>query len=102
MLTGTRPPPGLARLLGDPWRVGALPGFWTPLLTEALKVRRQERPADVKAWWEGRALGAAGSATTAAPRAQRTEPAPPPLAPTAPPHPHPLARRILSARPGET
>ena len=37
--------------MGELWEPGQLPGRWRPLLMQALQLKLQDRPPDVRAWW---------------------------------------------------
>jgi parallel beta-helix repeat protein len=53
MITGQRPPSALERLLKkDTWTGDELREPWRGMLVSALKLRRSERPTNVRAWWE--------------------------------------------------
>lgn len=61
MLTGHRPPPALERLREDIWTPSDLDGPWQDLLTEALRLRPDERPSSVKTWWKLKPIGSMAS-----------------------------------------
>jgi len=56
LLTGKRPPAALARLTGDDWSPSGLGEPWEELLTQALQIRREDRPANLRRWWALHAL----------------------------------------------
>ncbi|MEB3174094.1 MAG: serine/threonine-protein kinase [Cyanobacteriota bacterium] len=52
LVTSKLPPPALERLTeGDTWRPEELISPWDSLVLSALKLRREERPPSVQAWW---------------------------------------------------
>jgi len=53
LITGQLPPSAIKRLgEGDTWRPTGLIPPWDALLLSALKLRREERPSSVQAWWD--------------------------------------------------
>jgi serine/threonine protein kinase len=59
MLTGKLPPPSLQRLASnDSWTPQDVPDNWRRLLASGLQMKRENRPKDIKKWWEG--LGRSG------------------------------------------
>jgi WD40 repeat protein/predicted Ser/Thr protein kinase len=53
LITGKLPPPAMKRLLEqEPWQPEGLVHPWKMLLTEALHLRREQRPQAVRQWWE--------------------------------------------------
>jgi eukaryotic-like serine/threonine-protein kinase len=57
MLTGSRPPAVLSRLNQELWEPLALGDPWRSLLTQALRLQRDNRPAQVKQWWQNQVSG---------------------------------------------
>ena len=55
LLTGTRPPTAVSRMIRDDWRPGDVAEPWRSLLRAALQLQRARRPADIRAWWGGAA-----------------------------------------------
>lgn len=58
MLTGKLPPPSIQRWLSmdnsaDKWVPTEVPENWRKLLVSGLQLKREDRPKDLKAWWEG-------------------------------------------------
>jgi len=51
LLTGKRPPAALARLTGDDWSPSGLGEPWEELLTQALQIRKEDRPDSIRRWW---------------------------------------------------
>jgi eukaryotic-like serine/threonine-protein kinase len=51
MLTGSRPPAVLSRLSQEVWSPPSLREPWQSMLTQALRLERTNRPAQVKQWW---------------------------------------------------
>jgi serine/threonine protein kinase len=52
MLTGSRPPAVLSRLSQELWSPPSLGEPWQSMLTQALRLERANRPAQVKQWWQ--------------------------------------------------
>jgi eukaryotic-like serine/threonine-protein kinase len=52
MLTGSRPPAVLSRLNQELWSPPTLDDPWQSLVTQALRLQRENRPAQVKQWWQ--------------------------------------------------
>lgn len=78
MLTGQRPTGAIERLQEDTWTPSGLNIPWQNLLTEALRLRPDERPSSVKTWWELRSIGSMSS-VSALPDTKLEEPARPGL-----------------------
>lgn len=53
LLTGSLPPSVLARLAGEKWDPGQIAEPWKGLLTAALHMDMDKRPASVLEWWDG-------------------------------------------------
>jgi serine/threonine protein kinase len=52
MLTGKLPPPSLQRLTSnDVWKPQDVPENWLKLLISGLQLKREDRPKDIKKWW---------------------------------------------------
>jgi eukaryotic-like serine/threonine-protein kinase len=52
LLTGKRPEAAWDRLLrGDTWAPNGLAAPWREMVSEALRLKAEERPQNVKAWW---------------------------------------------------
>lgn len=52
LMTGERLPNALQRMIGQDWHVIAVEEPWRGLLTSALHRTLDQRPADVREWWE--------------------------------------------------
>jgi serine/threonine protein kinase len=53
MLTGKLPPPSLQRATSiDNWVPTEVPDNWCKLLVSGLQLRREDRPKDIKQWWQ--------------------------------------------------
>lgn len=53
MLTGIRPPSALERVDDDAWDSKMVDEPWRSLLSHALQLKRDARPASVREWWKG-------------------------------------------------
>lgn len=51
MLTGERPPDALKRFSTNLWQPIELEQPWQNLVSQALNVQKEERPKDLKSWW---------------------------------------------------
>lgn len=53
LITGKLPPSSMQRLAAEiPWQPDSLIPPWKQLLTSALQLRRDDRPASIQAWWQ--------------------------------------------------
>lgn len=58
MLTGKLPPNSLQRFATtDPWEPADVPDNWRKLLTSGLQLKREDRPPNIRQWWEGFSKG---------------------------------------------
>lgn len=54
MLTGKLPPPSLQRFTSmEHWLPNDIPDNWRKLLLSGLQLKREDRPKNIKQWWEG-------------------------------------------------
>jgi serine/threonine protein kinase len=54
MLTGKLPPPSLQRATTiDNWLPTDVPDNWRKILLSGLQLRREDRPKNIKQWWDG-------------------------------------------------
>jgi serine/threonine protein kinase len=67
MLTGKPPPTALERLLRDPWTPTGFQVPWQHLMSSALQLKKEERPSNIRQWWE-QALSSKTNAPTGAGR----------------------------------
>jgi len=53
LITGKLPPTAMQRLTAEtPWQPAGLIPPWKQLLTNALQLRREDRPASIRQWWQ--------------------------------------------------
>lgn len=91
LLTGKLPPRAVERLIGDDWIPTDIPVVWQDRIRAATRLRREERPKDIRAWWEADTIRAKTAAVVVE---KRVSVPPPPLAPLSmPPREEPRSRQ---------